>query len=701
MSGMKTLPVVVLALSAVSVPAFRLSGVVRHLGSNLPLSGATVSLANSSAVSPATTNAAGEFLLTDQGTGTERRESRAKELRGGFEGRDFVVRGAGAGAANLEILGLDGKRALVVRARETGSGELRFALPTQPASGMALLRLRQDGVTATWTRLALVDGAPRMAARTWGAGARVLAEGLDTLVVTKIGMTDIRIALPPGAGTTSASLESPVAMQAAAMGRMRFIPGGRFLMGDSLLPASLPRIHRTVEPFWMDTLLPTRGEFVRLGFPQISDDSLPAEGNWMRMVRYCNLRSAAEGLPPAYVLTPDSMSWGVRPGATGYRLPTEAEWEYAARAGASTGWYWGDDSSKTLAGQYAMYTTVTQGNPLPVGTLKPNGFGLRDMAGNSWEWTEDLHGPYAKDDVQPIPVAQPGGCHRVMRGGAWTSPAIELRSGFRRHELPVATGYIGGRCVRTAFPATLPAPAWAAFPVQGRQRRIPGGDFRMGDSLQDSAMPIHLAHAPDLWVDTVLVTGDEYFARTGLKVFGQGNRPADVSWHKAVRYCNARSIQEGLDPVYELVADSSNWTADTSKNGYRLPTEAEWEFLARGGASTGWWWGDDSSWQAMTPNAWWSGNSIGNAQDIALKAPNPFGLYDMVGNHSQWTEDRFGLYKQDGSRPDPLPMTYGTHRVYRGGAWFSPATALRSGWRKHDLPLAGGYIGFRCVRTAR
>ena len=698
---MKTFPVVALALCAVSVPAFRLSGVVHHEGTRVPLSGATVSLAGSTTVPPATTNLAGEFLLTDQVAGARPGDSRTLELRGGVEGSDFVVRGAGVGDARVDILALDGKRLLAVQGRSEGAGTLRFALPRTLGSGMAILRFQQGEVVATWTRLGLAEGSPRLASRTWGMGARAVAEGQDTLVVTKTGMSPMRIALPVGAGTSTTSLDAPVALRATTLGRMRFIPGGRFLMGDTLFAESRPRIMRTVEPFWMDTLLPTRGEFQRLGFLQISNDSLPAEGNWMRMVRYCNMRSVSEGLPPAYVLTPDSMSWGVRPGATGYRLPTEAEWEFAARAGTTTGWHWGDDSTKTVAGQYAMYTSVTQGNPLPVGSLKPNGFGLYDMAGNSWEWTEDLFGPYVKDDTPPIPVRQSSGFHRVMRGGSWTTPALQLRSGYRKHDLALAVGYIGGRCVRTAFPETLATPAWSAYPVERGQRRIPGGTFRMGDSLQDSAKPIHVARVPDLWVDTVLVTGAEYFARTGLRIFGDGNRPVDASWHKAARYCNARSIQHGLEPVYDLLPDSSRWMADTTRNGYRLPTETEWEYLARAGTTTGWWWGDDSAWHVMTPKAWWGGNSIGNAQEIAQKAPNPFGLYDMVGNHSQWTEDLFGLYKADGSQPTPLTMTYGTHRVYRGGAWFSPATALRSGWRKHDLPLASGYIGFRCVRTAR
>jgi len=73
----------------------------------------------------------------------------------------------------------------------------------------------------------------------------------------------------------------------------------------------------------------------------------------------------------------------------------------------------------------------------------------------------------------------------------------------------------------------------------------------------------------------------------------------------------------------------------------------------------------------------------------------------MAGNYWQWTEDLYGLYKADGSQPTAIAQEFGFHRVYRGGAWFNTMEWLRCGHRKHDLGLASGYIGFRCVRKAK
>jgi len=135
------------------------------------------------------------------------------------------------------------------------------------------------------------------------------------------------------------------------------------------------------------------------------------------------------------------------------RLPSEAEWEYACRAGTTTAFSFGDDV-KDL-GQYAWFTGNAKGNDPPVGVKKANPWGLHDMHGYVWEWCADAWHPDYKDapaDGRPRQAAKPK--ERVLRGGAWTTVADECRSAFRGHRPPQARGPdIGFRCVRAAVAA--------------------------------------------------------------------------------------------------------------------------------------------------------------------------------------------------------------------------------------------------------
>ena len=120
-----------------------------------------------------------------------------------------------------------------------------------------------------------------------------------------------------------------------------------------------------------------------------------------------------------------------------YRLPTEAEWEYACRAGNTTRYSFGDDPASL--GEYAWYNRNSDGKTHPVGEKKPNAWGLHDMHGNLWEWCADWHGLYASEEVSD-PSGPETGSYRMYRGGCWSSTARYCGSSSRNWLEPAARG---------------------------------------------------------------------------------------------------------------------------------------------------------------------------------------------------------------------------------------------------------------------
>jgi formylglycine-generating enzyme required for sulfatase activity len=178
-----------------------------------------------------------------------------------------------------------------------------------------------------------------------------------------------------------------------------------------------------------------------------------------------------------------------------------------------------------------------------------------------------------------------------------------------------------------------------------------------------------------------------YFKGADLPVEG-------VSWYDAVEYCNARSAAEGLDAVYTI--DSTNVTMDKTKNGYRLPTEAEWEYAARAGTSEIYNTGENT---ITTEQANFYDSGIRKTTAVGSYAPNAWGLYDMHGNVWEWVWDRYGAYKNtDTLSEDPDGAVSSAIRVIRGGSWDFSARDLRSAFRGYGYPLGmGGNLGFRVV----
>jgi formylglycine-generating enzyme required for sulfatase activity len=309
--------------------------------------------------------------------------------------------------------------------------------------------------------------------------------------------------IQPTEKTSAASVENPAPV--VEPGGMVRIPGGTFTMGS---PPGEPEREEeaqhqvTVSPFSMGQYEVTVAEFrafvnatgyrttaeisgggmvwVNNKWEQKADanwrnpyfsqgDSQPVVlVSWYDAIEYCNWRSQNKRLKPAYTIDKnhpdpnnknqsDNLKWivGWNRGTTGYRLPTEAEWEYACRAGTATPFSTGDNITTEQAnynGNYP-YNGNTRGvyhqKPVAVGSFPPNPFGLYDMHGNVFEWCWDWSGGYALDGAQTDPSGAASGSIRVIRGGSWYGSARVLRSAGRYYVTPSGRySSVGFRLVR-------------------------------------------------------------------------------------------------------------------------------------------------------------------------------------------------------------------------------------------------------------
>jgi formylglycine-generating enzyme required for sulfatase activity len=235
-------------------------------------------------------------------------------------------------------------------------------------------------------------------------------------------------------------------------------------------------------------------------------------------------------------------------------------------------------------------------------------------------------------------------------------------------------------------------------------RLIHGGTFQMGQV--GIAEPVHSVTLSAFWIDTTPVTQADYAALMGKNPShfkGDTRRPVEqVSWGDAALYCNQRSKQFGLDTVYSYsaIVGGPNMpliglVIDLSKNGYRLPTEAQYEYALRAGTSTNCFWGADSS--AGGNYAWYYYNSDSTTHPVATKLPNPWGLYDMAGNVWEWCNDWYEWQYSTASQPDPVGPATGTNRVLRGGSWYDNL-GFYSASRLGERPGEANFLfGFRCV----
>jgi len=231
---------------------------------------------------------------------------------------------------------------------------------------------------------------------------------------------------------------------------------------------------------------------------------------------------------------------------------------------------------------------------------------------------------------------------------------------------------------------------------------IPGGWFEMGDDGGNGDEgPDHRVWVDSFVMDKYEVTQDQYvrFELSDPSRFRGDRLPVEQrSWIDAVRFCNERSYQEGLEPCY----DEETLECDFEANGYRLPTEAEWEYAGRTGTDTKYFFGNDP--RSLSQYAWTADNSGERTHEVGTRRPNPWGLYDMYGNVAEWVHDYYGEdYYRSSPERNPRGPEQGEFRVIRGGAWNSGVEAARSSYRSFSASVDDGCmvsdaVGFRCVR---
>ncbi len=237
---------------------------------------------------------------------------------------------------------------------------------------------------------------------------------------------------------------------------------------------------------------------------------------------------------------------------------------------------------------------------------------------------------------------------------------------------------------------------------------IPAGDFLMGNKQGNpDEQPPHKVTVSAFLMDKVPVTNEMYQkAQLPNPSHWQDSpkQPVErIRWRDAKLYCNERSRLEGLKPAYD--EKTTEWVCDYTADGYRLPTEAEWEYAARAGSEELY---DFGSKDNLRQYGWFAENSDQKTHAVGEKRPNKWGLYDMYGNVSVWCED---VYDPDYYKSSPPADPHGppssgkdVKRVLRGGSWKASADMCRATYRQGertgdtDACFATDYCGLRCVR---
>ena len=497
---------------------------------------------------------------------------------------------------------------------------------------------------------------------------------------------------------------------------MVYVPGGTFMMGsDSGDNDEKPMHPVTLDGFWIDRTEVTSAQYAQCVATGRCD--APAQRNAHTRNSYYENSQFAD-FPVVYVdwnAANKYCTWA------GGQLPTEAQWEYAARGPNASIYPWGNDSpSDTLLNYDNKIGDTSQVDVYPQGD---SWVGALDLAGNVWEWVNDWYGPY-RGSSQTNPTGPASGDKRVLRGGSWYDGADDVRSAYRFDITPDGRDdNFGFRCaVRqasgTSTPAPIPtatlAPTLTPEPTLGvgstRARTtdgmtmvyVPGGTFKMGSETgDDRERPVHDVTLDAFWIDRMEVTNAQYAICVAA---GKCGAPTSTkSYTRDSYYGNSQYAGYPVIYVSWINADKyCKWV------GGQLPTEAQWEYAARGPDAREYPWGstfDGTRLNFCDKNCSynWADQTVDDGYaDTAPVGSYPNGVswagaFDLAGNVWEWVNDWYGLYP-DSNQTNPTGPASGTQKVLRGGSWYYYADGARTAYRVRNTPdNRDNHVGFRCV----
>ncbi len=439
----------------------------------------------------------------------------------------------------------------------------------------------------------------------------------------------------------------------------------------------------------------------------------------------------------------------------GGRLPTEAEWEYAARGGKkSKGYKYAGSNKIEEVGWYDGNSHNSENNlfrdrgTYPVGQKKPNELGLYDMSGNVYEWCDDKwHNDYNGAPVDGSSWRGEGSKH-VIRGGGWGDNPGRCRVAFRSSRRRILEYIING-CVeemkgggsndvgfRMVKSKIIPDDSIACKTsvikdniaknistisindssiISDKMVFVEGGTFKMGSNNGEyDEKPVHSVTVSSFYMGKYEVTHKEFIdflndkgvnsdgSYNGREIIDMDDENCTFFYKDIFYFKGSYYVRSENYPVIEVTCygamEYCKWLSSKTGKKYRLPTEAEWEYAARGGKKSKRY--EYAGSNNVDDVGWCYLNSCGNIHPVGQKKSNELGLYDMSGNVWEWCNDWYGEKYYDESKDslNPIGPRTGSTCVYRGGSWDNGDCRVAD--RDDGSLMNSDYtLGFRLVRS--